>query len=243
MPGTDFKKMLVVVAKAPLPGKVKTRFLTQLTPAEAAGLYRCFIRDRVNEFRLLQGVELAIAFTPDESETYFTRFLNEGFRLFPQHGVDLGERLSNIFLQKLGEGYQTVVIIDSDTPDLPNSLVAQAFHWLASKSVDAVFGPCEDGGYYLVGMRQAQRELFTDIPWSTANVLRRSLQKAASLGLNIRLLPRWNDLDTVDDLLVYYHKYQQFDPDEQLIGKETFDCLKRLDITARREPPLTPKAG
>lgn len=233
MPAMDAKHLLVVVAKTPQPGEVKTRLLTKLTPAEATDLYSCFIRDRIREISRLQGVDLAIAFTPAASKPYFARFLSNGFQLFAQQGKDLGERLHNIFVRKLSQGYQAVTIIDSDTPDLPRTLVAQAFEWLASESVDAVFGPCVDGGYYLVGLRQAQVELFSDIPWSTARVLPLSLQKAAALGLRTRLLPQWNDLDTVDDLRKYYRKYLNSGPEAHLIGKETFDYLKRLGITGR----------
>lgn len=233
MPGMPPKQLLVVVAKKPSPGEVKTRLLTRLTPAEATGLYSCFIRDRIKEISRLKGVDLAIAFTPKASKTYFARFLSNGFQLFAQQGRNLGERLHNIFRRKLGQGYQSVCIIDSDTPDLPSAMVAQAFRWLAGPSADAVFGPCEDGGYYLVGLRQPHGELFSEIPWSTSQVLSQSLQKAEALGLHTRLLPSWNDLDTVDDLLNYYQQYCDSSAETPLIGKETFDYLARLDITGK----------
>jgi uncharacterized protein len=233
MHDTNAKRLLVVVAKKTSPGEVKTRLLTRLTPVEATDLYSCFIRDRIKEISRLKGVDLAIAYTPATSKPYFARFLSNGFQLFAQQGRDLGERLHNIFRQKLGQGYQSVCIIDSDTPDLPRALVAQAFRWLAEASADAVFGPCEDGGYYLVGLRQPRGELFADIPWSTSRVLSQSLQKAEALGLRTKLLPPWNDLDTDDDLLAYYRTYRNRGPEMDLIGEETFDYLARLDITGR----------
>jgi rSAM/selenodomain-associated transferase 1 len=231
MDGTDAKQLLVVVAKTPQPGEVKTRLLTKLTPEEATDLYSCFIRDRIREIGRLKGVDLAIAYTPEASKAYFERFLSNGFRLFPQQGRDLGERLHNIFVQQLGRGYQSVCIIDSDTPDLPRSLVTRAFQWLAEDAADAVFGPCEDGGYYLVGLRQTQPALFSGIPWSTDQVLPLSLKKAAANGLRTRLLPDWNDLDTVDDLLAFYRKYSNSGPKTHLVGRETLSYLSRLDIT------------
>jgi len=233
MPDRNIKQLLVVVAKKPSPGEVKTRLLTQLTPEEATDLYSCFLRDRIKEISGLKGADLAIAYTPAVSKTYFTRFLNNGFRLFPQQGRNLGERLYHIFRQTLADGYRSVCIIDSDTPDLPRTLVAQAFRWLTAGSADAVFGPCTDGGYYLVGLNQAHGDLFSDIPWSTSQVLSQTLQKAQGLGLRTRLLPQWNDLDTVDDLKAYYLKYRNADADAHLIGRETFDCLTGLDITNR----------
>jgi rSAM/selenodomain-associated transferase 1 len=233
MTGMDEKQLLVVVAKTPQPGEVKTRLLTRLTPEEATDLYSCFIRDRIREISRLKGADLAIAYTPEASKAYFARFLSNGFQLFPQKGRDLGERLHNIFVRKLGQGYKSVCIIDSDTPDLPRSLVTRAFQWLAEESADAVFGPCEDGGYYLVGLRQAQSALFIGIPWSTARVLPLTLQKAAAIGLRTRLLPQWNDLDTVEDLLAFYRKYSNSGPGAHLVGRDTLDCLSRLDITLR----------
>lgn len=233
MPDTRTKHLLVVVAKAPFPGKVKTRLQTKLTPEEATGLYSCFIRDRIREISLLQDIDLAIAYTPAASRDYFARFLSNGFQLFAQQGKDLGERLHQIFVQKLGQGYQAVTIIDSDTPDLPRFVVAQAFQWLTTETVDAVFGPCKDGGYYLVGLRQTQSELFTAIPWSTAQVLSETLHRAEALGLRTRLLPQWRDLDTFEDLLDYYRKYRHTRSEGHLIGRETFDYLTRLDITGR----------
>jgi uncharacterized protein len=233
MTDTEEKQLLVVVAKTPQPGEVKTRLLTRLTPEEATELYSCFIRDRIREIGGLQGVDLAIAYTPEGSKAYFSRFLSNGFQLFAQQGKDLGERLHNIFVRKLGQGYRSVCIIDSDTPDLPRSLVARAFQWLAEDTADAVFGPCEDGGYYLVGLRRVQPMLFADIPWSTNQVLPLSLQKAAAIGLRTRLLPQWNDLDTVDDLLAFYRKYGNSGPGAHLIARDTLNYLSRLGITGR----------
>lgn len=229
------KLLLVVVAKAPVPGEVKTRLSPEFTTEEATNLYRCFIQDRIKEIGSLAGMDLAIFYTPDDSEEYFTKFLSNGFRLFPQRGKDLGERLSNIFVDKLAQGYDAVSIIDSDTPDLPRSIVQQSFQLLTADRADAVFGPCYDGGYYLVGMRQPHPELFQKIPWSTENVLPRTLEKAHSLGLQTKLLPRWNDLDTFQDLLEYYKKYQEKPFEADRAGMQTFKFLSNLKrITQHR---------
>ena len=233
MTAASGRHLLVIVAKAPLPGTVKTRLLTRLTPREATDLYSCFIRDRVREFSRLKGMDLAIAYTPASEEPYFARFLTNGFKLFAQQGRDLGERLHQVFTQNLGLGYEAVAIIDSDTPDLPRATVVQAFEWLSAESADAVFGPCKDGGYYLVGLRRPRSELFDDIPWSTPQVLSETLRKAETLGLNVRLLPEWNDLDTFEDLLAFYRKYRDTAPGGSLVGRETFDYLTRLALTER----------
>ncbi|CAB1056373.1 hypothetical protein D1BOALGB6SA_1109 [Olavius sp. associated proteobacterium Delta 1] len=225
---TREKFLLVVVAKAPQPQRVKTRLLPKLTPAEATSLYRCFIQDRMKEIGLLRDIDLAISYTPANSQEFITRFKSNGFHLFPQRGKDLGERLHNIFVDKLQQGYKAVSIIDSDTPDLPRAIVQQSFQLLGADGVDAVFGPCHDGGYYLVGMRQPHPELFQDIAWGTETVLQKTLENAETSGIRAKLLKRWNDLDTFEDLLEYYHKHKNKLPDQKWTGCETFNFLCRM---------------
>lgn len=223
------KVLLVVVAKAPVPGKVKTRFLPELTLEEAADLYQCFIHDRINEISTLDGIDKAIAFTPANARETFATFTPNGFKLFAQKGKDLGERLINIFLENLTCGYDAVSIIDSDSPDLPKSIVLESFRILLSNRSDVVFGPCQDGGYYLVGMRKPHPELFKDIPWSTETVLRATLEKAKKIGIQTELLSSWNDLDTFQDLIAFYKKYkgQKFIKDRG--GENTLSFLSHLE--------------
>jgi rSAM/selenodomain-associated transferase 1 len=226
--------LLVIVAKAPRPGDVKTRLYPALTPLEATDLYRCFIVDRIKEISMLKGNDLAISYTPAESKEYFARFTSNGFHLFAQRGNNLGERLNNIFVEKAAEGYDAISIIDSDTPDLPRSCVQQSFKLLLSDRVDAVFGPCHDGGYYLVGMRKPHPELFQDIPWSTDSVLQITLEKAEKKRIKTKLLQQWNDLDTFEDLLEYYQKYKYKMPEKDWAGKETFTFLSNLEKISQR---------
>ncbi|MFC1813769.1 TIGR04282 family arsenosugar biosynthesis glycosyltransferase [Thermodesulfobacteriota bacterium] len=222
------KLLLVIVAKAPVPGEVKTRLFTDLTPEEATDLYRCFLQDKIAEIASLKGIDLAICYTPVDSKEYFTAFTPNGFHLFPQSGKNLGERLNNIFVDKLAEGYNAISIIDSDSPDLPKSIVQESFHLLTTGQADAVFGPCYDGGYYLVGMRKSHPELFRDIPWSTPAVLQRTLESAAASAVKTKLLPRWNDLDTFEDLLAYYRKHKDKPPECTWTGGKTFRHLSRM---------------
>jgi len=228
------KLLLVVVAKAPRPGDVKTRLYPALTPMEATDLYHCFIIDRIKEISMLKGIDLAVSYTPEESKEYFARLTSNGFHLFAQRGNNLGERLNNIFVEKAAEGFDAVSIIDSDTPDLPRSFVQQSFKFLLSDRVDAVFGPCHDGGYYLVGMRTPHPELFQDIPWSTDSVLPITLKKAEKKRIKTKLLPQWNDLDTFEDLLEYYQKYKYKLLKNDWTGKETFTFLSNLEKITQR---------
>jgi rSAM/selenodomain-associated transferase 1 len=223
------KALLVVVAKAPVPGRVKTRFLPELTLEEAADLYRCFIHDRINEISTLDGIDKAIAFTPAHARETFATFTPKGFKLFAQKGKDLGERLINIFLENLTCGYDAVSIIDSDSPDLHKSVVLESFRILLSNRSDVVFGPCQDGGYYLVGMRKPHPELFKDIPWSTETVLRATLEKAKKIGIKTELLSSWNDLDTFQDLIAFYEKYKDQKSSKNRAGENTLSFLTHLE--------------
>ena len=222
-------KLLVVVAKEPVPGKVKTRLFPELSPTVAADLYRCFLRDRIQEVSTLNEVDRTIAYTPENAKEAFTRLALDGFKLFAQQGKHLGERLNNIFLEKLSQGYKAVSIVDSDSPDLPKSIIKESFDLLSSKQADVVFGPCHDGGYYLVGMRKPHPELFRNIPWSTENVLSITLEKAGKMGLNVKLLSAWNDLDTFEDLLQFYSKYKDRPLPKDFPGNKTFSLLSRLE--------------
>ena len=221
-------ELLVVVAKAPVPGRVKTRFLPELTLEEAADLYQCFIHDRITEISTLDGIDKAIAFTPARARETFAAFTPNGFQLFVQKGEDLGERLINIFLDNFAHGYEAVSIIDSDSPDLPKSIVLESFRILLSDRSDVVFGPCQDGGYYLVGMRKPHSELFKDIPWSTETVLQVTLEKAKKIGIKTELLSSWNDLDTFQDLIAFYEKYKDQKFRKNRVGEKTLSFLSRL---------------
>ncbi len=222
-------KLLVIVAKEPVPGKVKTRLFPKFSPAVSADLYRCFLHDRIQEVSTLNEVDRAIAYTPEDAGETFTTLALDGFELFAQKGKHLGERLNNIFLEKLSQGYKAVSIVDSDSPDLPKSLIKESFELLLSKRADIVFGPCYDGGYYLVGMRKPHPELFRNIPWSTANVLSVTLEKARKMGLNVKLLSTWNDLDTFEDLVEFYNRYKNRQLSKDWAGSKTFSYLSQLE--------------
>ena len=98
-----------------------------------------------------------------------------------------------------------------------------------SRQADIVLGPCYDGGYYLVGMRKPHPELFRNIPWSTENVLSVTLERARRLGLNVKLLSIWNDLDTFEDLVEFYNMYKDRLLSKDWAGSKTLSYLSRLE--------------
>lgn len=190
---------IAIMAKMPQAGAVKTRLCPPLIPAEAADLYRCFLLDKITQVRTLKAVSPVIAYTPLSGKNFF-EVLAPGFALIPQQGADLGARLANCFAHLFEAGYTGVLAIDSDTPTLPTDFLQQAIDLIATPQTDVVLGPSDDGGYYLIGLRQLHRELFKKMPWSTAQVLPETMRRAEAKGLKVVCLPPWFDVDTPAEL-------------------------------------------
>ena len=194
--GTTKNRILGVFAKQPLPGMVKTRLCPPLTQEQAADLYRVCLQETVTRMQSLVGCELAICYSGDKD--WFANTF-PGVRLVPQCGRDLGERMARSLSDWLAAGYKAALLIGSDAPDLPLERIEQAFS--ALENADLVHGPALDGGFYLVGETIHHQQLFQEIPWSTAEVLKQTLVKAAQLGLRSVLLEPWDDLDDLPALL------------------------------------------
>jgi rSAM/selenodomain-associated transferase 1 len=190
---------VTIMAKAPRAGEVKTRLCPPFTSNEAAELYRCFLFDKIEQVRGLTAASPAISYTPLEGKTYFEESA-PGFALIPQHGADLGARLAHSFDQLFAKGFTAAIAIDSDTPTLPTHFLEQALDLIATPTIDLVLGPSDDGGYYLIGLRQVYRELFEEMAWSTAQVMPETIRRAEARGLKVATLPLWFDVDTAEDL-------------------------------------------
>ena len=191
-------RALLVVAKRPAAGRTKTRLCPPLTRAEAAELYRCLLLDTLDLIRSVPGVKPIIAYLPEAAAGYFQE-LAPDFDLLPQRGADLGERLDNALTHCLAKGFRQAVIMNSDGPTLPAENLRMAFEVL-EKEVDVVLGPCEDGGYYLVGITRPQPGLFRGMEMSTETVMAETLARARELKLSVATLPGWYDVDTAGDL-------------------------------------------
>ena len=196
---TELKKALIMFAKRPVPGRVKTRLSPPLSPGEAAELYRCMLLDLLAKGGALAGVDPWLFHEPDAEAAPFFAEVAPGMPCAPQDGTDLGERMANAF-RRLATGYGGIAIIGTDLPDLPMAYVEEAFRRLDAGEADAVLGPADDGGYYLVAMGELHAELFRDVPWSSEEVLATTLARAEEAGIAVSLLPVWHDVDTVDDL-------------------------------------------
>jgi rSAM/selenodomain-associated transferase 1 len=192
----------VLMAKVPVPGKVKTRLVPYLGEETAAGLYTCFLQDMVSAVEASFPGLCRVAYTPAGAGELLRGVLPEGCQSIPQKGERLGDRLYNLFhYLLLSERLESVLAVGSDSPTLPMGLVAEAFDRLEEPRVDGVLGPAEDGGYYLVGLTRPHKHLFSDIPWSTPEVLSTTLKRAEEARLNVVLLDTWYDVDDGESLL------------------------------------------
>lgn len=190
---------LAVMCRQPQRGKVKTRIAASLGDDSAVELYRCALADTLALALSVANVAHVLSYSPPtgDSQRYFEQAA-PSFALIPQQGATLGDRISGT-LAPLLESYSPVVLIGSDSPDLPAALIARAFERL-SENADVVLGPASDGGYYLIGLGAMHPILFERIAWSTAVVAQQTRERAAEAGLQLVSLPCWHDLDTVADL-------------------------------------------
>jgi len=193
------KACLVVIAKQPESGKVKTRIAAAIGDDRATDLYRCALQDTLHLARSIEHVQHVLSYAPptDDGRRYFAHVAAD-FTLLPQQGTNLGERLNGTFSRLLAN-YSPVVAIGSDSPDLPAQVIDCAFSVLDA-GADVCLGPADDGGYYLIGMRAMQPTLFNDIDWSTEVVTVQTRQRAVDANLRLTELTSWHDLDTVSDL-------------------------------------------
>jgi len=182
---------VLVIAKEPIPGRVKTRLTPPFTPADAAALATAALADTlaaVSATPVAQAV-LALDGAPGD-------WLPPGFRVFPQRGGGLDERLAAAFADAHATLPAPMVLVGMDTPQVTSGLLADAARALASGEADAVFGPAADGGFWLLGLRRPDRSLLAGVPMSRADTGRQQLDRLTSAGLRVAMLPELTDVDT-----------------------------------------------
>jgi len=193
------KRCLIMMAKYPEPGQVKTRLAAEIGAGHAAELSKRFI------LVLLQTLssrdwEIQMALYPWERKAEMSAVVGEKYVLVSQQGRDLGERMGHVFIQLFAEAFQEIIMIGTDAPDLPAEFVVEAFSALADH--DAVLGPACDGGYYLIGFRRGvfSPQLLDGLPWSTPEIFVQQLKRLREQNLQVYILPPWQDVDTLADL-------------------------------------------
>ncbi len=195
-------RCLMVFAKAPERGKVKTRLARDIGKDAAAGLYRAFVSDLL---RMLSRTPypVCIHFWPPEAVSRMRGWLGPGYELIPQSGGDLGERMAAAFSRSFAGGVSQAVLIGTDFPDLPALLIHDAFAALAESP--AVLGPSKDGGYFLVGFNRDSflPAVFNDVNWGSSTVLSETAALFEKNQIPVSYIRQWQDIDTHADLLQF----------------------------------------
>ncbi len=228
---------IAVMAKAPRPGKAKTRLVPPLSCEEAADLSAAFLRD-VTENVALASAEVAIrcyvAYAPAGSADLFdgmlapeTRLLlADGSPAMPPRVNGFGRSLLHAAQGLFDRGYGAACLLNSDSPTLPTAVLREAAKALAQPGDRIVLGPAEDGGYYLLGLKAPHARLFEDVRWSSEHVAAETCARAASLGLEIVRLAPWYDVDDRAAL-------------GRLIGELSTMSARRRDARAPYPAPAT----
>jgi rSAM/selenodomain-associated transferase 1 len=221
------EKCLGLFAKYWQPGQVKTRLADEIGAERAAEAYSHFVATLLDRLSGC-GEQRFLAYSPRERGPEFAALLPDGWQSQPQAEGDLGLRMKSFFEQRFAAGCQRVVLLGSDSPNVPLEYVSQAFDLL--RQHDVVLGPTEDGGYWLVGAAGGVPGIFAAIPWSTPQVWPATLAAIGAARLSHATVPTWYDVDLQNDLSRLINDLQQ-NP-----GREP--ALDRLrDLLTQQEPP------
>ncbi len=242
------KCAIAVMAKAPQPGRCKTRLVPPLTQQQAAALSAAFLRDITENIAAasqMASIDGYIAYAPLGLETLFDGHIAEGTRLLladgspemPDKVQGFGQCLLHAVQSLFIKGYEAACVLNSDSPTLPTSLLAEAANLLAQPGDRAVLGPADDGGYYLLGVKTAHAHLFADIAWSTANVAEQTSLRAREIGLDLVTLPSWYDVDEAASLERLIGSFGQTASSEHTslipyAAPASFACLTPLRLAA-----------
>src|SRR5258708_36289430 len=194
-PSTD--RALVIMAKAPRPGGVKTRLAPSLSLDTVVAFYRCLLDDTLALARSLGDVEVAIM-CPDSDVDELTQLAGNQASVVAQKGEGLAAGLTSVFAHFTEEHPRRIIAFNSDSPHLPRSVLEDAFETLAAH--DVVVGPTHDGGYYLVGAKTSHPTLFAGDGMGTSSALERLLSRVQALELSVGLVDPFYDIDVSDDL-------------------------------------------
>lgn len=191
---------LAVMARAPVAGRCKTRLGARIGAEAAARLYEAMLLDTLEGLAAVPARHVLLAAPEDDGVRLLAALAPRGWEVVAQRGDDLGARLAN-GLRDLEQDRELVCLLSSDSPTLPMGALAVALSDLRCRSSNSVVaGPCEDGGYYLIGMTSMQPRLFESMPWSTSQVMAVTRERCVELGLDLVELTPWFDVDEPSDL-------------------------------------------
>ena len=185
------------MAKASKPGRTKTRLSPPLTAEQAALFNTAFLHDIAENLMAAsrqESIAAYMAYGPPGEHAFFD-FLPPEIGLFEAWCPTFGATLSGAIAALFARGHAAACVLNADSPTLPTAILAEAARVLSAPGDRVVLGPSNDGGYYLLGLKQEHPRLFEDITWSTEHVARQTLERAAEIGLPVHHLPEWYDVD------------------------------------------------
>ena len=199
------KSIILLFVKAPVRGRVKSRLAASVGPDTALELYQNFILDIVATAGQT-SLSFRLCYFPPDAGGRLSPLLGPSLNTMPQEGSDLGERMANAFARAFEEGHDRALLIGSDIPDLSAPLLADALESLDGH--DAVLGPAEDGGYYLIGFNRNAflPAVFRGIAWSTPTVFQETMERASVAGISVSRAPLRRDIDTLEDLKAFFER-------------------------------------
>ena len=205
---------VAIVCKTPAAGNSKTRLSPPLRPDECAAISSCFIRDLSATIQSLAedgDVAGCAVYTPVGSEAALRPLLPGAFRLMPQGEGDLGARLLKATSDLLDAGYAGAILVNSDSPTLPKTILRQAVD-AVRRGDNVVLSPALDGGYTLIGLSRPHVRLFQDMPWSTSEVYRLTLERAKEIELPVINVPGWYDVDDAASFRILEDEFRGIKP-------------------------------
>jgi rSAM/selenodomain-associated transferase 1 len=192
-------RCVILFVKLPGPGKVKSRLAREMDDALVRRLYECMVLDTIDMLEQA-NVPFRICFDPPDAQERVQQWLGHAYAYMPQNGEDLGERMERAFISVFSEGVEEALLIGSDIPSLNAAMINEAFQSLSFR--DAVIGPANDGGYYLIGFKKSAfaPALFRSMTWSTKMVFRETVARLEKASLAVHRLPELTDIDTLRDV-------------------------------------------
>ena len=220
------KNALIIFIKTPIPGLVKTRLQPDLTETESAELYSAFLKDLDHTFYNQDEFVCWYAVSPENFQKDPLDKIIHLKNYFIQEGQDLGERMNHAFQALFSKGYNRVVLIGSDLPTISVDIIRQALEGLESNG--CMVGPSRDGGYYLIALSRLFSDIFEKLPWSTSDVLKKTIDILVKKGLTYSLLPESEDIDTYKELISFYQNYKEKDIKDPDFPTHTWKIVYKL---------------
>ena len=219
-------RALLVFVKNPELGKVKTRLKPELSNEECVAIYKAMVNDLVKNIQTEKYYDIFFFFTPKNSEDVVQQWLGNEFNLVPQSDGDLGKRMNNALNWAFENDYNNAVLIGTDCPTIDQNLIVNAFKNL--ENLDVVLGPSEDGGYYLVGTKSQQPEIFENIHWSSEVVFSETILRIEDNNLTYSELETRSDIDKYSDLVKLYNFLKTNQNGYLRLIPETNKTLKKI---------------